>query len=279
MPVAVPIRKNMSDKPEPVDNSESFLDSLPELTPGTSFCFACNERVPCFNHCCSALAMPLAPYDVLRLRRNMGIDSERFIKQFTTMQLYPETGFPLPLLKMLAGPEELCPFVTPAGCAVYEDRSAACRSYPLGRGTKPGPDGTINERFFVVREDHCHGFDIGQEWTAQTWLADQGLEPYNRSNDRYMLLMAKVKASGQPLSERMVTMCLLAFFQLDRFKDFITGMGVLDRLELSAERREAILEDEEARLDFAFDWVELVLFGLAPGLEKKAEAPCSSTPK
>jgi Fe-S-cluster containining protein len=259
----------MSEHGEQPDASESFLDSLPELQAGQTFLFACNERVPCFNRCCSELTMPLAPYDVLRLRRNLGIDSDSFIKRFAVVQLYPDTGFPLPLLKMLDGPDELCPFVTPAGCAVYEDRSAACRTYPLGRGTKPGRDGTVNERFFLVHEDHCHGFDAGRQWTAPEWLADQGLEPYNRSNDRYMRLMALVKASGRPVSERMAAMCLLAFFQLDRFKDFLEHMEVFEKVEITEERRTAVLADEEARLDFAFDWMELVLFGSAEGLKRK----------
>jgi Fe-S-cluster containining protein len=260
----------MSEHDEQPDASAAFLDSLPELKADDPFLFACNERVPCFNRCCSALTMPLAPYDVLRLRRNLGIDSDRFIKQFTEVQLYPDTGFPLPLLKMLDGPDELCPFVTPAGCAVYEDRSAACRTYPLGRGTKPGPEGAVIERFFLVREDHCLGFDAGRRWIAREWLADQGLAPYNQSNDRYMRLMAKVTASGKPVSERMATMCLLAFFQLDRFKDFMESMGLLDKTDISDERRRAVLADEEARLDFAFDWMELVLFGVAAGLQRKA---------
>ncbi|MCL1986310.1 MAG: YkgJ family cysteine cluster protein [Betaproteobacteria bacterium] len=259
----------MAEHDEQSDASASFLDSLPELKTDERFLFACNEGVPCFNHCCSELTLPLAPYDVLRLRRNLGIDSDSFIKRFTTIQLYPDTGFPLPLLKMLDGPDELCPFVTPAGCSVYEDRSAACRAYPLGRGTKPGPCGTVNERFFLVQEDHCHGFDAGKKWTAREWIADQGLEPYNRSNDRYMQLMAKVKASGEAVSERMATMCLLAFFQLDRFKDFMADMGVLDKVDIPEERRIAVIEDEEARLDFAFDWIELVLFGSAAGLHRK----------
>ncbi|MDR2695126.1 MAG: YkgJ family cysteine cluster protein [Deltaproteobacteria bacterium] len=260
----------MSEHGEQPDASASFLDSLPELKPGESFLFACNEGVPCFNRCCSELTMPLAPYDVLRLRRNLGIDSDSFIKRFTTVQLYPDTGFPLPLLKMLDGPDELCPFVTPAGCAVYEDRSAACRAYPLGRGTRLGQDGTVNERFFLVREDHCRGFDAGRQWSAREWLADQELAPYNRSNDRYMRLMAKVKASGQPVSERMATMCLLAFFQLDRFKDFLEHMDVFGKVEIAEERRLAVLDDEEARLEFAFDWIELVLFGSAEGLKRLA---------
>ena len=259
----------MPESSEHPDASADFLDSLPELKSGERFLFACNERVPCFNRCCCELTLPLAPYDVLRLRRNLGIDSDRFIKQFTTVQLYPDTGFPLPLLKMLDGPEALCPFVTPAGCSVYEDRSAACRTYPLGRGTRPGQGATVRERFFLVREEHCHGFDAGQTWSAGEWVAAQGLEPYNRSNDRYMQLMAMVKASGQPVSERMATMCLLAFFQLDRFKDFLESMGVFDKVNITDARRRAVLENEEARLDFAFDWIELVLFGNTNALQRQ----------
>ena len=262
-------KKSMPGENEQPDALESFPDSLPELQADQSFLFACNERVPCFNRCCSALTMPLAPYDVLRLRRNLGIDSDGFIKQFTTVQLYPDTGFPLPLLKMLDGPDELCPFVTPAGCSVYEDRSAACRAYPLGRATKPGPGDTVNERFFLVREDHCRGFDAGRRWMAGEWLEDQGLEPYNHSHDKYMRLMAKVKASGRPVTERMSAMCLLALFQLDRFKDFAENMGLFDKTDISDERRRAVLEDEEACLDFAFDWMELVLFGNAGRLKRK----------
>lgn len=264
----------MSDRTERAasedkDASENFLDSLPELKPGETFVFACNERVPCFNRCCSELTMPLAPYDVLRLRRNLGLDSESFFKHFTTTELYPDTGFPLPLLKMRDGPDGPCPFVTPAGCSVYEDRSAACRTYPLGRGTRLGPGGEVLERFFTVREDHCLGFDAGERRTAGDWLADQGLEPYNRSNDRYMRLMAGIKASGKPVSQRMAAMCLLAFFQLDRFKDFMESMQLLGRFDLSEERRVAVLEDEEARLDFAFDWMEIVLFGVSANLKRK----------
>jgi Fe-S-cluster containining protein len=258
------------DIPEPASGSpEFFLDSLPELKPGGSFVFACNKRVPCFNRCCADLTMPLSPYDVLRLRRKLGMNGEYFLNKFTVVYVYPDTGFPLPLLKMLDGPDALCPFVTPAGCSVYEDRSAACRAYPLGRGTRPGPNGTVRERFFLVREEHCRGFDSGTSRTAEAWIDEQGLEPYNRSNDRYMRVMAKVKAGGRPVSRRMASMCLLAFFRLDSFRNFIESTDLFDKAGLSAERRAAVLDDEEARLDFAFDWTEFVLFGDAGELKRK----------
>ena len=83
------------------DASRELLDSLPELKPDETFCFDCNPDVPCFNRCCAELTLPLTPYDVLRLRRNLGIGSEEFLGTFTTMRSFPDTGFPLPMLRML----------------------------------------------------------------------------------------------------------------------------------------------------------------------------------
>lgn len=252
------------------DASEEFLDTLPELAEGESFVFACHEAVPCFNRCCADLTLPLTPYDMLRLRRHLEMPSADFLQSYTQMRSFPDTGFPLPLLKMREGPSAPCPFVTPGGCAVYEDRPSACRTYPLGRGTRMGDGGQVLERFFVVREDHCLGFDAGQAWTAPQWMAHQELDVYNAYNDRYMRVMAMVKASGRPISARLATMCVLAFYQLDQFRDFLTQMGVLEKLDLSQDRREAVLEEEESRLEFSCDWIELVVFGQCPTLQRKA---------
>lgn len=251
------------------DNSEAFLDSLPELQEGESFVFDCNEHVPCFNRCCAELTLPLTPYDVLRLCRHLEMGSDDFIKRYTQIRTFPDTGFPLALLKMQDGPTEPCPFVTPAGCSIYEDRPGACRTYPLGRGTKMGEGGSVVERFFIVREDHCRGFDTGKSWTAHEWLKNQDLEEYNKSNDRLMRLLAMLKASGQPLSPRMGPMCVLAFYQLDKFKEFLQEMGALNKVVISEERKKAIMNSPEALLDFALDWVELVLFGQCPNLERQ----------
>ena len=256
------------------DASRELLESLPELPNGKTFCFDCNPEVPCFNRCCAELTLPLTPYDVLRLCRHLGMGSEAFLGTFATMRSFPDTGFPLPMLRMLDGPDELCPFVTPAGCAVYDDRPGACRFYPLGRGTKIASEG-VAERFFVVREDHCRGFDTGTERTAAQWLAQQELQPFNASNDKYMRLMSLVRATGSPLEPRMATMCVLALFQMDKFRQFLTAMRVCDRLDLSAERRQAAMEDslhgDEALLDFGLDWMELIIFGQSQGLAPKAD--------
>lgn len=247
------------------------LDALPELQPDATFRFACNETVPCFNRCCAELTLPLTPYDVLRLRRHLdNIDSASFFSTYVTVETYPEIGFPLPLLKMIDGPGAPCPFVTPGGCAIYEDRPGACRAFPLGRGSRIGENGQVVERFFLVSESHCRGFDEGPSWTAHTWMASQGLDAYNAANDRYMRLLAMVKASGSPVSPRMASMCLLCLYQLDKFRELLVKMQVADKVVISAERWKAIMAVDEDCLDFALDWIELVLFGQCPGLQRKS---------
>lgn len=270
------------------DNSQNFLDSLPELKPGDSFAFACHPQVACFNACCSDLTMPLTPYDVLRLRRSLGesgqsLSSESFILSHARVSQYSHSGFPILYLKMREDLYKTCPFVTERGCGVYLDRSSACRTYPMGRATKENEHGETVERFFLVREAHCKGFEESKCWTAGEWFSDQGLQEYNHFNDRYMKLMSRFLGSvakGEILSPKHVTLCLLALYELDRFGDFIRqvgGSGLLSRLSFSgldeAARQELeakILSDEQARLSFGLDWVELVLFGDNPRIALKA---------
>ncbi len=38
--------------------------------------FACTSKNPCFNSCCRDLSQALTPYDVLRLKKSLGISSQ-----------------------------------------------------------------------------------------------------------------------------------------------------------------------------------------------------------
>lgn len=275
------------------DPTKKFLESLPEIAPGEEFWFSCHPGVPCFNACCSDLTMPLTPYDVLRLCKGLGMSSNEFIEDYAVPGCYEDTGFPLLHLRMDPPPEKSCPFLTEKGCGVYENRSAACRTYPLGRaatpaGGLPGKEEAVakgaeaillEERYFLVREDHCKGFEEKGRWTIDSWLADQGIEPYNAMNDRYMRLISRYKAvaEGAVLSEKHATMALLCLYQQDSFLDFIRKVGLFSRVNFQGEwgslpREECLglLEnDPEKRLAFGFDWMELALFGSSPNLSPK----------
>ena len=81
--------------------------------------------------------------------------------------------------------------------------------------------------------------------------------------------MAMVKATEKPLEPRMATMAILCLYQLDKFRELIQKMGIFRRVEVSEERQKAVMESDEATLDFALDWLELVIFGQSEGLNKK----------
>lgn len=246
-------------------SKENSPISVPEgLTPldaDTCFQFACHPGVPCFNECCRDLTLMLSPYDALKLRLRLGLASEDFLKDYCAISQYEDSGFPFVRLRMTEDDSGPCPFVTDKGCTVYEDRPAPCRTYPLGRATRPGHGRGVIEQFVAVRENHCRGFEETKQWTPSEWMKDQDLDARNASSDRFMQLMAKQQAKGTSIDRKQATMVLLALYQTDRFGEFLRNMKFLSTLEMDEEKKEAILEDEERRLDFAMDWVELSLFG------------------
>jgi hypothetical protein len=165
-----------------------------------------------------------------------------------------------------------CPFVTQAGCSVYEDRPGACRTYPLGRaalgGTGGGPS---QESFFLVREDHCRGFEEGGDWSAQTWTQDQGLEIYNEINDLYLPLITRQAPDADPQAiAKKMRMFFMATHNLDAFRNFLIKSKFTQLFDISEERLKALAEDDLELLRFAFDWLRFSIFG-EPTLELKDE--------
>lgn len=251
------------------DATEEFLQSLPELKPGESFRFACHPQVPCFNACCSDLTLMLTPYDALRLRRAIKVSSADFLTHFAARITIPDSGFPMPRLKMREERQKRCPFVSPEGCKVYADRPGACRTYPLGRASRLNEAGEVVEQFFIVREPHCQGFEEAASWDAPAWLADQELAVYNAYNDRYMRLMALARGKGARLTAKQEQMVWLALYQPDAFQDFIAKMDLFRLVEIDEARKQAVMADEEQALLFGIDWLELAFFGLEEGLRRK----------
>lgn len=250
-----------------MDNSQQFLDEHEELAPGQAFRFACRPGVSCFGACCSALDLMLTPYDVLRLRRATGQSSREFVHEYADQTAMSGVGLPLLQLHMQDTSARRCPFSqADRTCAVYDNRPSACRTYPLGRATRPSAQNAsgIREQFFVMREPHCKGFESTTEWNPASWLDDQGLAAYNASNDRYMALADALRTlaeAGHRPDQRHMAMAGLALYQPDDFQRFIMTARVLEHVDMDDARRAAIMRDEEACLDFGFDWLELSLLG------------------
>lgn len=242
------------------DETKEFLDSLPELEDGKTYNFKCYPGISCFNRCCGDLDLALTPYDILRMRHALDMGSIEFLRTYTTGQRSPDTNFPVFKLRMTDGEGRPCHFVSDQGCAVYADRPGACRMYPLGRATRPDGEGGVREQFFIVREDHCKGFEEPDEWTGASWKEDQGFAEYTASNDRYMQLLYRIKETGRPVSDKMSHMATMALYKVDEFQRFIEKMRLFERVDVDEKRQKAILEDEFVCLSFALDWFQLMLF-------------------
>ncbi|MEZ4578678.1 MAG: YkgJ family cysteine cluster protein [Desulfobacterales bacterium] len=73
------------------------------------------------------------PYDVVRLKAHFKLSSAEFLAAYTTRHIGPQTGLPVVTITPADRFTRMCPFVTAAGCRVYQNRPSSCRMYPLIR--------------------------------------------------------------------------------------------------------------------------------------------------
>ena len=166
-------------------------------------------------------------------------------------------------LKMDSDPHRRCPFVTPDGCTVYEDRPGACRIYPVGRAALKLDRGKeTGERFFLVDEEHCRGFREDRQWRLEEWMAHEGVNEYNAMNDQWLEIVTSQKSLGKKEDiPRKIQMFFMASYDLDRFRRLIFKTRFFDLFQVKAEKREALAVDDVLLMLFAFEWLKFSLFG------------------
>lgn len=256
-----------------LDPTQEFLNKNKTLPRNKTFRFDCNLEVSCLNSCCRAMNLPLTPYDVLNLRRGLDASLEELVRNHCKFLFSPNTGFPEVRLRMLPDELENCPFAGDNGCTVYEHRPAVCRYYPLGRALTRDLDGELLERFFLARESHCDGFDADREWTPESWVVGQGLEKYNYFNDMLFRLMVGIKDLKIRVSEKQAGMIYLALYNLENFRGFIDAMKIFNKVDITRQRREAVMQNDEALLEFGYEWLNLLLIGASESLRPKIRKP------
>ena len=233
-------------------------DTFPGAEP--QFQFACHPDLACFTCCCANLNLVLTPYDILRLKRRLGLSAEAFLERYTAASADGTCGLPVVRLKM--DPDTArCPFVSPGGCTVYAHRPGACRLYPLGQASK-GTGTSLRHRYFTIRESYCLGWGQGRVWRVAEWLADQGVDADERMNAPFLRL-----STGRPLiafkqfGRRQLQMYFMACYNLDAFRDFVSGSSLRHRFALSDNLCRRLQDDDDALLHFSGRWLEFVLFG------------------
>jgi Fe-S-cluster containining protein len=233
-------------------------DFLSPIESDCSFQFECSPKVACFNECCRDLVQALTPYDVLRLRRGLGLPSGRFLEQYTRRHTGPGSGLPVVTLLPADTDTRICPFVTSSGCRVYPHRPASCRTYPLVRALRRSRTaGVVEESFLVLREPHCLGFAEARKQTASQWMADQEIGDYNAENDRLLeIISLKNRLSSKALSPSLAELVFTALYDLDRFREQLHDGRPADMMPGPLEEAR---QDEVALLHMGVEWVKRLL--------------------
>ncbi len=239
---------------------DEILHDYPRMTPDDRFTFQCRRDLPCFTHCCQDVSIVLTPYDVLRLKRALGIDSSEFLRRYTISPFTKDQKFPVVLLKMDEA-TKTCAFVGPAGCSVYGSRPWACRMYPLGVA-EPRQATPVDRAFhFLLREDLCEGHGQGASLSVREWIADQGIEEYDMMGAPFKTLMLHDHWDRiEGLTPAQMEMYYMACFDLDRFRRFVFESRFLDTFEVDEARADAMRTNDEDLLDFAMQWLRFSLF-------------------
>ncbi|HTG01640.1 MAG TPA: YkgJ family cysteine cluster protein [Nitrospirota bacterium] len=247
-----PIRKGSSDKVIPV-----------KLTGKSRFKFRCHKGVRCFTACCSNINIVLPPFDLLRLRKRLGMTAEDFINAYCQIEILAKTLLPVITLKMKNDEKQSCPFLTPGGCTVYEDRPNICRYYPVGMATLRKKDSETgrDEFYFMTKEDHCKGFEEDKEWTIAEWRKDQQADLHDEINRGWMEILIKKKSFGErEFPEIKNQMFFMVSTNTDYFRDFVFSSSFLETYDIPEERIEKVRSDDAELLKLGYEWLRSAMF-------------------
>ncbi len=243
---------------------EKVLDGKSRLQPDDRFRFSCHPGLPCFNRCCADVNIFLSPYDVLRMRQHLGMGSREFLERYTLLPVQRDMRTPVVMLRMQGEPEKRCPFVTDAGCSIYQDRPWPCRMYPLGlAASRDTPDGWQGERFYFLLDDPgCLGAQQARELTVREWLEDQEVEAYDVWGEAYKeLALHRFFEQGGELTPEKMDMFYMACYDLDKLRRFVFDTSLLRKFEVDEDLVEEMRYSDEALLRFGFLWLRFSLFG------------------
>jgi uncharacterized protein len=226
--------------------------------------FRCHKDIACFNECCKRIDILLTPYDILRLKKRLGITSTEFLQQYTVP--YEMDGHGMPGVKIRTADENpACPFLREEGCSVYEDRPTVCRYYALGLMSMRLQNSPTDERaFFLIKEEHCLGHQEPRTITVQDYRKEQQVEDYDEIDREWRQLILKKRSSGPSVgkpSPRSFQFFFMVSYHLDQLRDFIQSQGFSDVYDLPTAEFEPLKTDDLALLKFGFRLLKQVLFG------------------
>lgn len=228
------------------------------------FNFRCYKGIDCFNACCRSIDIMLTPYDILRLKRRLGMSSTEFLKRYTVPFEFANNSIAGVKLMTKEGSME-CKFVTDEGCSVYEDRPTACRYYPIGLLSLRRADENFDRASYaLVKEDHCHGHLEDRPISIADYRKEQGLEEYDEQGRSWRQLILKMKSAGPTIgmpSKASLRFFFMACYDIDRFREFVRSAGFQETYDVDAATLQSLYGDDLALLRFGDRMIRQIMFG------------------
>jgi Fe-S-cluster containining protein len=226
--------------------------------------FSCHKGIGCWNACCANIDISLTPYDIIRLKRRLGISSTEFLRDYTVPYEMDKDS----IAGVKFRPVEngtACRFMKPEGCGVYEDRPTACRYYPVALLSMRRQDEfTDVQSYALVKEDHCKGHEEARRLTIADYRKEQGVEEYDELARGWRQLILKKKSCGPAIgapSMKSRQLYFMACYDIDTFRDYVESEVFKELFALSEEEWTQILSTDEELIQFAFRYLKQILFG------------------
>jgi Fe-S-cluster containining protein len=242
--------------------STEYVEAV-ERTLDSKFSFKCHKDISCFNKCCHQTDMLLTPYDIIRIKKRLGLSSTEFLQKYTYTHIDEQSSHPFAVLTMSQNEGGACSFLTAQGCSIYEDRPASCRYYPVGRGlmirdTENGPAPV--DFYFFIRQPTCLGYNENNEWSIGQWREAQGVDVYDEMNREWQQIQLRRDNPDKPkLDEQKQSLMYMASYDLDKFRQFVFQSGFLNLFELDAAEVEKMKDDDIALMKFGFKYLKYIL--------------------
>ena len=225
--------------------------------------FRCHKDISCWNQCCSRADVSLAPYDIIRMKKNLNIDSSEFLKNYTVPFEIDAHG--IPGIKLRTTDDGACLFMTDEGCSVYEDRPTACRYYPSGLLSMRVLGKSEDEQhFLMIKEPHCKGHDEDREITIADYRKEQVVEEFDELNRDFYRIILKKKSTGPTIgapSDMSLQLFFMASYDVDRFRRFVISDSFKNMYTITDEEFASFENDDIELMKFGFKLMKQVLFG------------------
>ncbi|MDR3600030.1 MAG: YkgJ family cysteine cluster protein [Desulfosporosinus sp.] len=217
------------------------------LNEDSEFNFHCHDGLDCFKKCCRDINIFITPYDVLRMKNFLGISSGEFLEKYTLMVPVHHSGLSIVQIKMSEEDNLKCPFITPKGCRVYQERPWSCRIAPvdmLGEG----------KYSFAFESSRCHGLNETKSQTIKEWVRDQGLEIYEEMERGFSEIPEQLKLTvNQKTDKNIIKLFFMACYDLDKFRNFlINNSSLYEKMNLNEEILDRIRHDDVQLMKFGF---------------------------